>query len=462
MNFTVDQIKRLNLAEFLGCHYGLCFADSQGQYVCHSPFTDERTASFFVRQAADGHWLFKDFSSGHGGSIFDFVMVKEAFSSFNEALMFIRRVLGKMPAMFSSRSTSSASGGMDSDSDRVRVDISVLYSRFKRNDVSVCREYLLGRGIAVDLVDKFVADGVVVHNEHDGHSYCCFLVRDRAGQVCCLDNHEIGGKKKFILGNKHVFSEDFVALRKAAEVFVCESIIDYLSVRTLEPSLPHGIALLGSELLFGNDLFAGTGRIVSVLDDDQAGYSALFSLKDRFADHQVDVYDLEGHNDVNDLLQAVKSGRRTNLSSSRKIQLVSEFYGNKNKSELARRWGVDRSYMYEIVAEAEAGMKDHFDGRQRGRPTQDRPRTLTEALEQLDRLKEELEREAHDRELYYARSEFLKLHLQFARDDLAAAGLPVPGGVNTCGTLEKTTTELNDSMAGRKRRRQLKKKRKRR
>ena len=70
-------------------HYGLEFEHRGSAYACCSPFTEDRTPSFFVR-VVKGQWLFKDFSSGAGGTILDFVWMKERLGTFSEALRFVR------------------------------------------------------------------------------------------------------------------------------------------------------------------------------------------------------------------------------------------------------------------------------------------------------------------------------------------------------------------------------------
>jgi len=91
---NVEEIKSLNMVEVLNRHYGMNFQITGGQHVSLSPFTSESNPSFHVRQAQDGHWLFKDFSSGHGGSLIDFVLIKEGFSEVSEALGHIRTKSG--------------------------------------------------------------------------------------------------------------------------------------------------------------------------------------------------------------------------------------------------------------------------------------------------------------------------------------------------------------------------------
>jgi len=80
MELRVEALKRLDLVDFLSCNYGLHFHRTGNQYCCYSPFNEEKRPSFFVR-LVEGRWLFKDFSSGFGGSIIDFVQMKEGLGS---------------------------------------------------------------------------------------------------------------------------------------------------------------------------------------------------------------------------------------------------------------------------------------------------------------------------------------------------------------------------------------------
>ena len=81
MELSIEGLKGLNLVEFLNRHYQLRFRRVGNQFACNSPFTEEKTPSFFIRRV-EGLWLFKDFSSGFAGSIFDFVRIKEGLVSF--------------------------------------------------------------------------------------------------------------------------------------------------------------------------------------------------------------------------------------------------------------------------------------------------------------------------------------------------------------------------------------------
>jgi hypothetical protein len=266
---SVEALKQVNLVDFLSRQYGLEFEHKGAAFACRSPFSEDSNPSFFVR-LVKGHWLFKDFSSGAAGTIFDFVRIKEGLASFADALSFVRKLLSGGLA---------CRCGMDPpqsvpESER-QYDVNSLYERFRQEDPEVCRRYLLGRGIASDLVDGLIRDGTVVHNRHSDRSWCTFAVRDEMGRLSCLDNHAIEGSEKFVLGIKIPFSLEWGQVKCAKAVFLAEGIIDYLSVKTLELTPPPGLALLGNQLLFEPPLLESADRLLSTLDNDRGGRSAV-------------------------------------------------------------------------------------------------------------------------------------------------------------------------------------------
>jgi DNA primase len=377
--------------------------------VCRSPFTEDRTPSFFVR-LVKGEWLFKDFSSGAAGTIFDFVTKKEGLGRFADALKRVRGLVGGL--VYQVRQ------GTGAEAERP-YDVQEMYKLFRNNDPQVCRDYLLRRGIDAEIVDEMIADGTILHNEYQGRSYCCFVVKDEAGQIRCLDNHAIEGDGKFVLGKKSVFTLEWEALKQARVVFLCEGVIDYLSVKSLEVAAPPGLALLGNQLCFEAVLLSRAAVLLSAMDDDRGGYSAILDLKERYPDKEVRVYDLEGYKDPNELLLAARSGKGRKLGPQRKLQLYREFQQAENKADIARRWGIDRSYMYEVVRDCEQALIEAFAERKRGRPQAGAPKTLQEALERIKELESQYEREATEREELLCRSEFLAIRLKYAEIEAA-------------------------------------------
>lgn len=427
MTLSIEALKRFNLVDFLSEHYHLRFQTVGGEYVCHSPFTEEETPSFFVR-LVDGRWLFKDFSSGYGGSIFDFVRASENLARFSDALSYIRRLLLPMSSstLDADRREEAGGGELLGDIEKRSYDIDLLYKEFKGEDISVCRDYLIDRGISGELTGELTTAGILLHNRYKGHSYCCFAVLNSKGELQCLDNHQVDGPSKFVLGCKSIFTLDWGSLPTAETVFICEGIIDYLSIKTLEDDSLPGLALLGNDVSSVPTLLLPSTQIISALDDDRGGYSGYLDLREAFPDAEIKAYDLEDHKDPNELLVAVKSGKGRKLSPERKLKLYQEFLKSSNRAELARKWGVDRSYMYEVARECEETLLDTFSGRKPGRRPEGKPKTLEEAWERIKALEDQYESEAAEREFLYCRSEFLKLRLKWADIEVASlCGEPV-------------------------------------
>lgn len=423
MQRSVESLKQENLVEFLSRQYGMEFRGRGAAFACRSPFTEDRHPSFFVR-LVEGRWLFKDFSSGRGGTIFDFVRMKENLGSFSQALSFVRRLFTgrSSPDSGEGKAEAAAAPSPAAEPERARrYDVDALYERFRREDSGVCRQYLISRGIDAELVDALIGDGTVVHNRHGGRSWCTFAVRDEAGQLRCLDNHAIGGKGKFVLGGKFPFSREWEAISGAKVVFLTEGIIDYLSVKSLERTPPPGLALLGNRLTFEPSLLQGAEVLLCAFDNDQGGTSAFLDLRALYPDKELEIYDLEEHKDPNELLMAARSGKGRKLSPERKIQLYREFQQSGNKAELSARWGIDRSYLYEVVHDCEQTMRESFSERKVGRRPKGAPATLAEAVERIRELEEEYEREATRREELYCMNELMAIRLKYAEIEAAEA-----------------------------------------
>lgn len=402
-----EDIKGINLVEFLTRHYGMRFSSRGHEYVSLSSFTCEREPSFYVRQV-DGRWLFKDFSSGHGGSIIDFVLIKEGFSEVAEALGHIHKMLSGSKGIQINRTE-------DVGKEKA-YDLKEIYQKIKANDYGLCKDYLLGRGIAREVIDDLSKDGLLLHNRYQGHSWCCFAVFDQRGDLCCLDNHKIGGEGKFVLGKKSIFSCDWKILPQAHVIFICEGIIDYLSMKTLQRRSMAGVALLGNRVGFDPGLLRNAKEIISALDSDEGGLEGLLEVQDKFSDKQISVFNLGSCKDPNEYLMATKEGKdETSLKPEDKLRLYKEFMSAENKTEVAQKWGINRSYMYEIIKECEDNIIKGFSHRRAGRKPQHAPATLEEAMEKIKVLEEEKERAEGEKEKYYARSEFMKLRLKWAQ-----------------------------------------------
>lgn len=411
MSVFIEAVKQMNLVDFLTDHYGLNFTRSGSGYVASSPFGADSKPSFFVRQLK-GRWLFKDFSSGLGGSIIDLV-------GHLERLPGVANVLRRIEELIGGKAIASVQASSEAREDERGYDIEKLYQIFRRQDPDPCRRYLVGRGISEELVEELISTGEVLHNHHQGKSYCCFAVRDGAGALQCLDNHEIEGGGKFILGAKCVYSRDWESLSSAEEAFISEGIIDYLSVKTLEGERYVGIALLGNQLLFDASLLAQCSRIISALDGDRGGTTAFVDLMERFPEKELTQYPLQGHKDPNALLQSGSHKKRLHLSAEEKLELYRAFQRSDNKSDLARGWGIDRSYMYEVVRDVEELVVAGLSSRAPGRRPSGKPETIKEAWRQIGQLQEQNRQLSLEHDKSICKEEFLGLRLKWAQIEAA-------------------------------------------
>ncbi len=424
---NAERAKRLDMVSVLRGYYGVNLSRCGERYVCRSPLTGENDPSFYVWRSPEGHWVYKDFSSNTAGSLIDLVREKEGTATVSEALAFIGAHIAPHAAVngVSADSQSAEATGNSAGS----YDIGWVYERCRGNDTGVVVDYLTDRGIDRELVGDLVRDGIVVHNRHRETSYCCFAVHDDGGRLRCLDNHEVGGSGKFVLGTKRWFSLEHAALAQAGEVYVCEGIIDYLSVKTLEGRDIAGVALLGNQVSLAPDIFRNARLLVSVFDADRGGVEGFMDLQSMFPDKEFSVYRTGECKDANAYLQHVRGGGSPQrFTAMQKLRLYEEFTASDNKKALAARWGINRSYMYEVVEEARAMVVGGFENRRRGRKPGGRHgvRTLEDALERIAVLEAEKDGETADKERYYARSEFLKIRLKWSEIENAELRGEVP------------------------------------
>ena len=106
-----------------------------------------------------------------------------------------------------------------------------------------------------------------------------------------------------------------------------------------------------------------------------------------------------------------------------KAWLYAQAKAAENKAEMARRWGVDRSYLYELLRQGDEALEERFNERKRGRRPAGKPRTLKEALSFI----EALEREKHEIQVQFeeehVKGAFAKLRLKWAEEDLKEHGI---------------------------------------
>lgn len=143
------------LVEFLTHQYGLSFSPLGNQYVCLSPFTEDQKPSFTVGQF-DGRWLFKDFSSGHGGSLIDFVLLKENFGNVGQSIAHLRKSISgdKLDWLQSQKSGSGMGEKKKKEGGGGDYNLNYIYRKLCINEKEVCWKYLNKRGIGQELISE--------------------------------------------------------------------------------------------------------------------------------------------------------------------------------------------------------------------------------------------------------------------------------------------------------------------
>ena len=411
---TGEEMKRLNLVALLGRTWGMSFRQEGGSFVALSPFQAETKPSFYVACAQDGHWVYCDHSTGGNGTVIDLMMEKLQTRDFGLACAEVRRLAqqsGLSPAAVLAAVTDSA---------REEVDWQWLHDRLRANDASPCRSYLVGRGLDEALVDALIAKGVVVLNVQDASRYCCFAVRDSGGGLRSLSSRKIDGpseREKFLLGRQHPFCTDWGRLPGATAVYICEAIIDALSLLTLRPDACV-LAIAGAHANLSKLQIPAHARLVDAFDADEAGRAAGSRLQAVFAHHKVERFDLMGAHDVNEFLQRgdwmSEEIRGTGkLSPQDRIAIA---LSDKPSRELASKYGIHHSYICDIRREANAILSSAWVGRRPGRKPDPAPPA---ELQEKDRELAEMKRQF---DLLTMRKDWLQLQLKFndMRDAQAA------------------------------------------
>ena len=413
MKLHSDQLKAIDLVTFCERSYGMQFERKGHVFVCLSPFQLEHNPSFVIHHK-QGQWLFKDFSSGKGGSIIDLVRELEGLPDDYAA------IVARIESLLCQHDLRAAVPAGDLKSSALAepaLDLSYVVSKIQANSVEPSRHYLESRHITSEVIDSLMRREQLLTNVYAGKSYCCFVVRNPHGRLMCLDNHQIDGPEKFVLGTKHVFVPDYHALAQAEKVTITEGIIDLLSMQTMYSAA--GLALLGSALDFPAEWIANSKKIILALDNDDAGDVGKEKLKARFPDKDFEDFSVGDYKDPNEVLVAFPNiaTKRKSFSPEQKLEIYKAYLQCQNKSEVARQYDIDRSYLSELLHECDQVLVQHFSSKKPGRKKAHAPATLPQAREQIDRLEAEKLELAKAKEEFYISNEFLKLRLSWAERD---------------------------------------------
>jgi len=109
--------------------------------------------------------------------------------------------------------------------------------------------------------------------------------------------------------------------------------------------------------------------------------------------------------------------KRKRYSPQEKLQVYKEYQRCQNKSEVARQFGIDRSYLSEIIAECDDVLLAHFGQKKPGRRKADQPQNMRQAIERIESLKSEKLDLAKEKERLHIINTFDKLRLSWAERD---------------------------------------------
>jgi DNA primase len=395
----LEILKQIDLVEFMSRCWQTRFVREGGSFVALSPFRQEAKASFHVNQESDGHWVFFDFGSGAGGSIIDAVMAHDGHSDVGLAIRAAQEMaeeVGLLPK------------GLDEPGKKYpKPDLEGLFNKLCTNDTQIVRDYLTGRGIASAVVDDLIARRVVLLNRIHESDYCCFAVRNAKGRLHSLFNRKINGpalRERFLLGKQHLFCTDWGKLSQAGSVYICEAIIDAISVLTLQGDV---CVLAMPGVYFDRlDCLPPDVRLIEAFDADEAGRAAAERLRRQFPQHAIERFELHGAHDVNDLL---RSGKHPEIPASGKLSVKQRLeiaLSDKPSRELAAKYGVHHSRICDIRNDAAEVLAEVWAKRSPGRNPNAAP------PEEVERLQREMKEMKHHSELQAMRNDWLEFQVK--------------------------------------------------
>jgi DNA primase len=311
--FLDEIMARLPVSEVVGARVKLRKAGREWRGL--SPFTSEKTPSFFVN---DQKRFFHDFSSGKHGSIFDFLMETEGMT-FPEA---VERLAGMAGLALPRRSDAEAA----EDKKRASlIEVLALAARMFEANLqqpigAKARGYLSDRGLGPAVqqrfslgyasperfhlrdalaakgvgADQMIEAGLLIHGEDIAVPYdrfrdrVMFPIHDRSGRVIAFGGRamEPGAKAKYLnspetaLFHKGALLFNHHRARKTAhdsgEIIVVEGYIDAIAVS--EAGFPNVVAPLGTALTADQCalLWGIASEPILCFDGDSAGRRAAF------------------------------------------------------------------------------------------------------------------------------------------------------------------------------------------
>jgi len=429
MDLTVDTLKRINLVEIMSRCWQVEFTREGKNYVACSPFRQEQDPSFYVNEEDDGHWVYYDHGSGQGGTIIDAVMSYHGHRDVGLAIRTAHAMV-KEAGKFTDELEITDQVSHSRKGDTAGIDLVRLHGKLCGNDPRQARNYLIYRGISRELVDELVGCQVVTVNSIDESIYCCFAIRDAKGRLQSLFNRKITGsspREKFLLGTQHAFCLDWGELLQAPRVHLCESIIDALSVHTLEPNV-CAVALPGVNYdLEKLTSIPSNATLIESFDMDQAGRMVAEKLTKHFHGHTIESMNLGKAHDVNELLnkdatdkkeQKTQEPVKEGNSGQKKLSIedrITVALSSAPSRQLGEEFGVHHSRICDIRNDALTILNGVWENRRPGRKPSP---VVSDGVEQLERDITELRKEF---DLLTMRNEWLELQAKLDEERIKEA-----------------------------------------
>ncbi|MGQ0586668.1 MAG: DNA primase [Gammaproteobacteria bacterium] len=303
-SFIQDLIARTDIVQVIGERLDLRKAGKE--YRARSPFTNEKTPSFFVSPAKQ---MFFDFSSGKNGTVISFLMEYDRLQ-FVEAVEELAQRAGL---------TVPREGGapaerlvLDGPLDALAAAERIYKAELKQSPEAI--EYLKQRGVTGETARRFgigfapdrwdtiagqvpekhaLEAGLLVRNEEKGRTYdfyrrrIMFPVRNLRGQVITFGGRVLPGSdddRKYLNGRETPLFDkgrQLYGLYEAREekgaipcILVVEGYMDV--VMLAQHDIPYAVATMGTATTREhlNLLFKSTSRVVFCFDGDRAGRAA--------------------------------------------------------------------------------------------------------------------------------------------------------------------------------------------
>lgn len=302
-SFIQELLARTDIVEVIGARLELKRAGRE--YKARSPFTNEKTPSFFVSPSKQ---MYFDFSSGKNGNAIGFVMDYDRVGFVDAVEILAHRAGLEVPR--------EGGAGPSTELDAARAALALakrLYcEQLARN--AEARAYLAKRGIAAATVERFgigyapaswdflarrlkdphaaLAAGLVKRREQGGGCYdvfrhrLMFPIHDSRGRVIAFGGRTLGDDPAKYLNSpetplfhkgRNLFG--LYAARQATqaalkELIVVEGYVD--AVMLSQHGVTHAVAALGTATTPEHAalLFRSAPRVIFCFDGDRAGRAA--------------------------------------------------------------------------------------------------------------------------------------------------------------------------------------------